>query len=292
MPELPEVETTVLDLKKKVLKRTFLDLWTDSRKLIKKPKNIGEFKKEIKGKKIRNIKRKGKNIIFELSGGKILLIHQKLTGHLLFGKWNFKNGGWEPEIKDSLLNDPKNRFLRIIFFLDNGNQLALSDLRKFAKVELWDEKEFYESQEIKKLGPDPLEKDFTAGKLEDILKKTRGKIKKVLMDQNIISGIGNIYSDEVLWEARIHPFRDTPNLSQKEIKNIYFAIKKVLLKAINLKGDSVSDYRLINGEKGKYQLIQKVYRREGEKCPRSDGGIIQRKKINGRSAHFCPVCQK
>jgi len=293
MPELPEVETIVSDLKKKVLKRTFLDLWTDSKKLIKKPKDFEVFKKNIKNKKIINIKRRGKNIIFFLSDNKILLIHQKLTGHLLFGKWSFKNGKWTSNVKGPLYDDPKNGFLHLIFFLDKGQQIALSDLRKFAKAELWDKREFEESEDFRKLGPEPLDKRFTLSVFtKAILRKKGGIIKKILMDQNVLVGIGNIYSDEILWEAKINPLRNVSTLSEKELKNIYKAIKKILLKALHLRGDSMSDYRTIFGRKGGYQKVQRVYQQEGKKCPRKDGGIIQRKKIGGRSAHFCLVCQK
>lgn len=291
MPELPEVETTVLDLKRKVLKRTFLDLWTDFPKVVKKPKEFRIFKKEILGKEIKTIFRRGKNILFELSDNKILLIHQKMTGHILLGDWRLENKKWQP-LKKGALEESVNKFIHLMFWLSGGLMLALSDLRKFAKVELWDVKELSVLGKIKALGPEPLGRAFTFNKFKRVITRSRGKIKKVLMDQNVIVGIGNIYSDEILWEARIHPFRGVSLLSEKEHKNIYKAMKKVLLKAISLKGDSVSDYRLINGEKGGYQEIQKVYRQEGEKCPRNDGGIIQRLKMGGRSAHFCPRCQK
>ncbi len=291
MPELPEVETIVRGLKKKVLRRTFVDVWTDFSKLIKKPKNFEEFKKEIKEKKIQKIWRRGKNIIFNLSDGLSLLIHQKLTGHLLYGNWNMRQGKWLAEEK-GWLEDPVNRFIHLMFWLDNGRMLALSDLRKFAKVELWDKEELRTSEEMKSLGPEPLERDFTSEKFKNILIKQKGKIKQVLMNQKVIAGIGNIYSDEILWEAEIHPFKEINGLSAGEIRKIYGAIKKILNRAIRLKGDSMSDYRLITGEKGGYQKIQKVYQQEDKPCPRKDSGIIQRVKIGGRSAHFCPVCQK
>jgi len=291
MPELPEVETIVRDLRKKVLDRTFLDVWTDFKKIIKKPKNFEDFKKEIKGKEILKVWRRGKNIIFDLSDNKSLLIHQKLTGHLLYGTWDIEHGTWKPAEKGPL-EEKVNTYIHLLFNLDNGEMIALSDLRKFAKVELWNDKELSESKEIKNLGPEPLESEFTFEKFKEIIKKNHSKIKQVLMDQNVISGIGNIYSDEILWEARINPFREISTLSEADVKNIYIAMKKVLLKAIKLMGDSMSDYRTISGAKGGYQLVQKVYRQEGKKCPRNDGGIIQRKKMNGRSAHFCPVCQK
>ena len=290
MPELPEVETTVRDLKKKVLSRTFIDVWTDFKKLIKRPKDFKIFKEEVKGKRIINIERRAKNILIRLSGGKTLLIHQKMTGHLLAGKWKFDSGRWKTVLKGPM-EDSVNSFIHLIFFLNGGLMLALSDLRKFAKVELWDDKELLQNENFRKLGPEPLNKTFTFLKFKGITTGKRGKIKKVLMDQNIISGIGNIYSDEILWKARVNPLRDVSGLKEKELKNIFSSIKVVLKKEIALKGDSMSDYRLINGEKGGYQKVQKVYRREGKECSVC-GGIIKRIKVNGRSAHFCPNCQK
>jgi len=294
MPELPEVETTVLDLQKKVLGRTFVDVWSDFKKMIKKP-NFEKFKKEIKGKKIQKIWRRGKNIIFNLSGGLSLLIHQKLTGHLLLGIWELEKGKWQAKIPGPLAEDPMNRFLHLMFWLDDGRHppttqmLALSDLRKFAKVELLDQEEL--KKELSSLGPEPLEKSFTFEKFKKTLESKKGKIKQVLMDQEIIAGIGNIYSDETLWEAKIHPFREISKLNEGEIKRIYGAMQKILKKAIEVKGESISDFRRISGEKGGFDPLRKVYRREGQKCSRC-GTIIKRIKLAGRSAHFCPHCQK
>jgi formamidopyrimidine-DNA glycosylase len=290
MPELPEVETTVSDLNLRVLKRTFIDVWTDSPKIIKKPESFEQFKKEIKGKKIQKIWRRAKNIIMDLSGGYSLLIHQKLTGHLLYGKWKRKDGSWLP-LERGPLNDSYNRFLHLIFFLDNGKMLALSDLRKFAKVELWKTEELLNSEEFKKLGPEPLDKDFTFGKFKKVLASKKGKIKQILMDQEIIAGIGNIYSDEALWRAKIHPLKESSKLNQQELKNLYQAIKKVLILGIKLGGESFSDYRKVDGSKGGFDTERKVYQREGEKCSRC-GTIIKRIKISGRSACYCPFCQK
>ena len=289
MPELPEVETIVRDLRRKVLNRTFLDVWTDFKKIIKKPKNFEDFRKEIKGKEILKVWRRGKNIIFDLSDNKSLLIHQKLTGHLLYGTWNIEYGTWKPAEKGPL-EEKVNTYIHLLFNLDNGGMLALSDLRKFAKVELWNDKELSESKEIKNLGPEPLESEFTFERFKEIIKRNHGKIKQVLMDQNVISGIGNIYSDEILWEAKIHPFKEIKKLSGKELKKIYEAMRMILPKAIELGGESISDFRRLSGKKGIFDPERKVYRREGEKCSRC-GAIIKRIKIGGRSAHFCPECQ-
>ncbi|MCP6718399.1 MAG: DNA-formamidopyrimidine glycosylase [Patescibacteria group bacterium] len=292
MPELPEVESTIQGLRKTIINKIIQDIWTDTRKLVKKPSSFKAFQKEIIGKQIKRIRRRGKNILIDLSGNKTLLIHQKMTGHLLFGKWKFKKGKWISKIKGSLLSDPRNDYLHFIIFFQNEKQLALSDLRKFAKIELWDKLELESSKQFKKLGPEPLGKSFTFKKFKKALsKKKRGKIKQILMDQNIIVGIGNIYSDEILWQVKIHPFQDISGIKEQELKKIYTATKNILKKAVKLKGTSISDFRLVDGSKGYYQSKRKVYRKTGEKCARCKT-IIKREKMANRSAHFCPQCQK
>jgi len=292
MPELPEVETIIRDLQKKIIGRKIKNVWTDFPKMIKKPKSFKDFKKGVKNKKIQRVWRRAKNIIFELSNNYSLLIHQKMTGHLLFGKWKAKNGKWISSVPGPLQNDPMNKFLHLIFFLDNGQQLALSDLRKFAKVELWKTEELKNSKEFRELGPEPLENNFTFERFKEALqKKRKGKIKQILMDQTIIAGIGNIYSDEILWRAKIHPFKDISKLSNQELKKFYKIMRGLLPLAIKLGGESISDYRRPSGEKGYYDKERKVYRKEGEKCSVCNG-IIKRVKMSGRSAHFCPACQK
>jgi formamidopyrimidine-DNA glycosylase len=285
MPELPEVEVTTRGLKAKVLGRTFVDVWADFEKIVKKP-SFKDFKEKIKGKKIEKARRKGKNIIMDLSEGYSLLVHQKMTGHLLYGKWKEKNGKWEAE-EPGFLKDKDNQYIHLMFFLDNKKMLALSDLRKFAKVELWKTKDLENSELFDRLGPDPLKISFERFKKE--LKK--GKIKKVLMDQEVLAGLGNIYSDEALWRAGIHPLREATKLKGSELKKLYLAVREVLKKGIILGGESISDYRNIEGGKGFFDKERKVYRREGEKCPHC-GTKIKRIKVNGRSAHFCPKCQR
>lgn len=289
MPELPEVTTMVNDLKKSVLKRTFVDVWTDSEKLVKKPKDFTQFKKQILKEKIVNIKRRGKVILIELSGNKTFFVHPKMTGHFLVGKWKKIKGEWKP-IKNGPMEDPMNRFIHLMFWLDNGLMLAFSDLRKFGRLELWNNESLGGAKIISELGIDALELEF--GQFKEIIKKSKSKkIKQILMDQNLIAGIGNIYADEILFESKVLPFRPANSLKEKELENIYKAINKILLKAIKLSGSSISDYRKPDGEKGDYQSVSKVYGKIGDKCPRCKG-IIQRKKIGNRSAHFCPKCQK
>jgi len=288
MPELPEIEVTIRGLKNKILNRKIEDVWTDFKKMVKKPKDFEQFEKEIKGKKIKKVWRRGKNILLDLSDNKTLLIHQKLTGHLLLGKWEKINNKWQPP--PGPLSEKINTYIHLLFTLDNGEMLALSDLRKFAKIELWDTEELKKSKQIETLGLEPLDKSFTFSRFKEALKGQKKKIKQVLMDQTVIAGIGNIYSDEILFEAKVYPFKLANKLSEKELREIYRAIKKILPLAIKLCGESISDYRTLSGEPGFFDKARKVYHREGEKCSRC-GTIIKRVKIGGRSAHFCPKCQ-
>ncbi|MDD5568965.1 MAG: DNA-formamidopyrimidine glycosylase [Candidatus Pacebacteria bacterium] len=291
MPELPEVETTIKGLKKEVLNRTFVNIWTDAPKLIKRPA-LEEFKKNIIGRKITGIKRRAKNILFCLDKNFVLLIHQKMSGHLLVGNWEEKNGKWVSKKRGPLLEDKMNKYLHVMFFLSGGKQMALSDLRKFAKIELWNKEALGASKEYKAIGIEPLSPGFTLNKFKDLFKGKKGRIKQVLMDQNFIAGIGNIYASEILLEARVHPETDARKLSPEDLKNIYSSIKKVLKRAIDLGGTSRSDYRNVYGEEGGFQKIAKVYGKEGSKCPLSCGGTVKRLKIGGRSSFYCPNCQR
>jgi formamidopyrimidine-DNA glycosylase len=211
------------------------------------------------------------------------LIHQKITGHLLLGKWRKKNNTW---ISDRFIKDKANQFIRVIFFLDKGVQMALSDLRKFAKIELWNKNEI--EKELELLGPEPLEINFSD--FEKLFLKKKGVVKQALMDQNFIVGIGNIYASDILWEAKIDPRRKIETLNKKDFKKIYLAMLSILKESIKLKGDSFSDFRTVLGDKGGYHQVVRVYGKENEKC--KCGGIIKRIKQGGRSTFFCPKCQK
>lgn len=290
MPELPEAQTTVSGLQKKVLNRTFIDVWSDWEKIVKKPKNFGLFKKTLKGRKIKKIWRRAKNVIFDLSDGYSLLIHQKMTGHLMVGKWQMADGRWRP-VERGPLEEKINTFLHLVFFLNGGEMIALSDLRKFAKAELWETKKLVNSKEFKELGPEPLERGFTFEKFKECLKNSKGKIKQVLMDPKIIAGIGNIYANEALWRAKIHPEKSALKLNEKELKLLYGAIKRVLAMGVKLGGESFSDYRNVEGRKGRFDGERRAYQREGKPCFRCKTKI-QRLKFGGRSAFFCSNCQK
>ncbi len=300
MPELPEVQTTVSILDKKLKGLKILDVWTDydskfykGKDDIKNTKYFPIFSKQVLGKKILGSSRRAKNVLIHLSENKTILVHMKMTGHLLYGKYQQKGGKWLPP-ETGALADPYNRFIHLVFTLSDGKHLVLSDTRKFAKVLVFDTDKMNEFADLKKLGPEPLEKEFTFSVFKDrISRKSNGKIKTVLMDQELIAGIGNIYSDEALWMSGIHPLTPVKKIKELDLKNLYKNFLKVLKKSISLGGDSKSDYRDPDGKKGGYHKIEQVYGREGEKC-KFNGciGTIKRIKVGGRSAHFCDCHQK
>lgn len=307
MPELPEVETTVRGLNKTVRGRKIVDAWSSLPKKshVKKDeiKNLdfwNKFKKKIIGKKILRAERVGKNILIHLESGKTVLIHMKMTGHLMYGKYRIgkKSDGLEfhdwPWWSDTpALQDPYNRFVRVLFSLDNKYSLAFCDSRKFGKVTFFETRESVNTRHLKDLGIDALDKkmDYKTFKTQ-LLKRTTGRIKNVLMDQSLISGIGNIYSDEMLWESGIHPEERVKNIHEKNFKKMYTSMKPLLKRGIDFGGDSMSDYRNIYGLPGKFQNKHHVYQKAGEPCSkRGCRGVIMRIVVGGRSAHFCPTHQ-
>ncbi len=316
MPELPEVETTVKELNKNLKGCAIKDLWTDWPKYFKLPGREKEIRKLIIGRKILNVKRRAKNILIYLSDGCLLLIHQKLSGHFLIGDW-VPNGTFQKENKrenavsktqkipekwreqkwipkapiSSDFWDEKNRFIRLVFFLSDKKMLALSDLRRFAKVLCGPEKQILNLPELKKLGPDPLDAEFTLEKLKELLKNRKGKVKQILMDQNFISGIGNIYADEILWFSKINPLFPIQKLREGQIQLIYKSIKNVLNHAVLSAGVSIDEYRTSAGRSGNYGSFLRAYQKGGRPCFRC-GTLIKRIKISNRSAHYCPNCQK
>jgi formamidopyrimidine-DNA glycosylase len=301
MPELPEVQTVVNDLNKKIIGRKIIGAWFDWPKMIKDPldqsrtkvahKHVAVFEKFVRGEKFVKVRRRAKNILIYLTHGKMLLAHLKMTGHLLVGRWDIRGKKVVPLSPKAIIEDPYNKYIHLIFYLNNGQMLGFSDLRKFAKI-IAGPKEIIENlPELVNLGPEPLEPSFNIETFKNLMRGERRKIKQVLMDPEVIAGIGNIYSSDILWKAKIHPFRPADSLKDPELRSLYKAIREVLTKALKLRGTSVSDFRDTAGEKGKYGDYRLVYQREGESCPRCGTKIIRR-SIGGRSAHFCPRCQR
>ncbi|MBI3088997.1 MAG: bifunctional DNA-formamidopyrimidine glycosylase/DNA-(apurinic or apyrimidinic site) lyase [Candidatus Colwellbacteria bacterium] len=305
MPEAPEVQTIVSDLNRKIIGRKIVDVWTDWPKMIKTGAKV--FEKGIKGAKIQKVRRRGKNILIYLTkkprtknqklitNDYLLLIHQKMTGHLLVGKWEVKKVSSMKYQVLSMVKGPLqervNDFIRLIFYLDNGQMLALSDMRRFAKVLFGPAEEIEKIKELKELGPDPLNPKTTFADFKLAIVKRRGPIKQVLMDQTAVSGIGNIYASDILWLARIHPMRPADKLKESELKVLWSASKKVLKQALKLRGTSTADFRDTSGRKGRYGEVRLAYQRTGEPCRRCKT-LIKRLKQGGRSAFYCPKCQR
>jgi len=290
------VQTTIDGMNKLLPKLKISNAWTDTESLFRKG-DFKDFRKQVKDKTILSVERKGKNILINLSENKTILVHLKMTGHLMYGSWIIKNGKALAKGNGPIGNDPYNRFVHVVFTLSDGKQLALSDTRKFAKVLVWETKKLDGLEDIKNIGMDPFDKNFTYKKFAEIIKNKTArssslKIKLLLLDQSLVAGIGNIYADEILWQAGIHPAKEIGKLSDQEIKKIYTTIKPILGKAIRAGGSSNSDYRDITGKKGRFQNMQNAYRQTGKPCKKGDGGIITRIKIAGRSSHFCPIHQK
>jgi len=282
MPELPEVQTIINDLNEKIAGDTITGFWSDWPKTIKGMK-LADFEKQIKNKKILKARRIGKNIFIDLSGGKTIYIHLKMTGHLLVKSENTKTKNY--------FNERVNQYVHHIWKLGKSKTLEFSDLRKFGKIMLVDTDKVGELKEIKELGIDVADKKFTFDKFQEILnKKLNVPIGVLLMDQNLLSGIGNIYRSEILFEAGISPFRKVRDVSLDERRKIYQAIGKVLKRAIKLRGTSDSDYRDTSGAPGGFQKVLKVYNRENEVCKKCEGRV-KREKLGGRSVFFCEKCQ-
>lgn len=282
MPELPEVQTTVNGLNKTVkgrriveVKTTYNSKFYKNKEDIKNPKFFALFKRKVNGQKILKAERRAKNILIHLSNKYTIITHMKMTGHFVYDR-------------------PDYPFVRLDFRLDNGKHLALSDMRKFAKVTLVKTAELEKSLHLRHLGPEPLEKVFKFEVFKSqVLKRPKGKIKQVLMDQSLIAGVGNIYSDEILWHSGVHPLSHPGRIPEQNLRAMFKATKETLRKGIDFGGDSMSDYRNIEGEKGNFQNHHHAYQKHKSRCEKKDcAGILEKIRIAGRSAHFCPAHQK
>lgn len=266
MPELPEVETIKRELEKAVKGKKITDVIVNNPKVIKEPRR-DNFVNGLKGKIIKSILRKGKLLILELSSGKSLTIHLKMTGQLIYP------------------GDAKTS--RVSFKLSNGKILDFNDRRLLGELRLidnWQSLKF-----VKELGPEPF--DLTPNQFKQMLAKKKTKIKPLLMDQTFISGIGNLYAVEALFMAKIHPEKPAASLSDEQKEVLFKKIKQVLHKAISHKGSSVDQYVQLSGKPGEYVKYHKVYGREGEPCTICKTPI-KRVTLGGRGTYLCPKCQK
>jgi len=266
MPELPEVETIKRELERGVLGKKITAVYVYHPKVIREP-NVEKFKKGLTGATIKNILRKAKALILELSNGKSLVIHLKMTGQLVY--------------------PGKSKASRVSFHLSDGKILDFNDQRLFAELRLLDD--WRSLKFIQGLGPEPF--DMNIGQFKEMLVKKKTKIKPLLMDQTFISGIGNLYVAEALFRAKIHPERPASSLSDKEKGLLFKEIKDTLTEAILHKGSSVDQYVQVSGQPGDYVKYHKVYDRKDKPCLVCKTPI-QRTALGGRGTYFCPKCQK
>ncbi|MDD3191108.1 MAG: DNA-formamidopyrimidine glycosylase [Candidatus Pacebacteria bacterium] len=292
MPELPEIETIRKGLLGKVLKKPILEVQINNGSVIKNGERV--FTKSLEGNSFSDILRRGKMLIFETEkaigkkgGKKFLLARLGMTGRLVyFDKEDELWGGYSFKDKNSF----SNKHCHIAICFEGGGVLLFCDTRRFGHMEIVDEMGL--ENKLKNFGPEPLDKDFTLKVLRDIFDSKKNDIKAFLLNQKNIAGIGNIYADEILFDASVLPMRRTDSLLPQEIMAIHKSIKKILKKAVEHRGTTFSDYVDSSGEKGDFKKLLKVYGRSGEKCLCCKLEKIQKIKLAGRGTNFCGRCQK
>lgn len=274
MPELPEVETIKRQMERAIKGRTVLGVEVIKSKKINVPAK--EFIKAVKGAKIKSIGRRAKMFIIGFSSGWTAVIHLIMTGRLL--------------LKPQSSKPTPHTF--VVFTLAGGKKLFWDDIRKFGFLKMVKTEKLSEFLGSYGLGPEPLQKDFSAEKLKQCLRKYgRKKIKPLLMEQQCVAGIGNIYAAEILAYAGVHPLRLAGALSEKEVKRMHEGMKKILSSAIAKRGTSADAYVDLYGKTGEFVPVLKVYGREGEKCAYCRKGVIKKIVLGGRGTYFCPKHQ-
>ena len=287
MPELPEVETVRRGLSELLPGLSVKSVSSDWPKSFPNAKN--DTDKFLIGAEIVQVRRRGKVLIIDLSTGYSLIIHLKMTGQLVFRSESAVFGAGHPSA--SLTGSLPDRSTRVIFDLDEA-KLFFNDQRKFGWVRLVPTVEIDNIDFFKKLGPEPLSADFTAEKFKERLKRRpNSRIKPALMDQTVIAGVGNIYADEALWGAKIHPEKRIRDISDKKLNDLYKELLFVLRLAIEKGGSTDKNYVDAEGKRGSYLQFARVFRRENLPCPRC-GTTILKTRVAGRGTHFCPHCQK
>ena len=287
MPELPEVEIVRQSLNKKIIQKTIKKVIVRNRNLrIRVPLN---FKKFLENQKILNVDRFSKYLILILSGRSKLLIHLGMSGTIHLLEHNKKNFFTNTSFYNSPKLPDKHNHIEIFF---DKFRLVYNDPRRFGFFEIIKSQQSFEKR-FEKLGPEPFNSKFNANYIYKNLKNKKKNIKNFLLDQNFISGIGNIYASEILYLSKINPAKDGKSINKAECKKIFKNSKLVLLNAIKRGGSSIRDFKDALGKKGSFQKNFKVYQREGLKCKRIDcKGFVQKKNISNRSTFFCTFCQK
>ncbi len=274
MPELPEVETVRRTLELLVIGKKIKDVTVSWPKMIKHPDETGEFIHSLRGQEILEMRRRGKFLVFYLND-------VALVSHLrMEGKYNVSHHG-----------DPIEKHTHVIFHFTDGTELRYRDVRKFGTMHVFKKGEELLHLPLLQLGPEPFQPEFTADYLATKLGKTERIVKATLLDQTVLVGLGNIYVDEALFRAGIHPERKSKALSRKEIERLHEQIIETLTEAVEMGGSTIRSYVNSQGQMGMFQQNLYVYSRKDEPC-RNCGAIIAKKVSAGRGTHFCPQCQR
>ncbi|HZO74773.1 MAG TPA: bifunctional DNA-formamidopyrimidine glycosylase/DNA-(apurinic or apyrimidinic site) lyase [Ktedonobacteraceae bacterium] len=304
MPELPEVEYTARQLRASIVGATICQAHVFWRRTLGHP-DLEDFLVQIAERRIAGVRRRGKFLLLDLSGDLFLSIHRRMTGNLLLLPpgwcidttlqqldplaWNTRGPSFHAQnsaVETSYSRETE--YCRLCFDLADGRRLLYTDPRKFGRVGLWsreDEQKLFED-----LGPEPLGEEFTSARLTEGLMRHRIGVKQALLNQRVVAGVGNIYADEALFYAQIHPSRRSDSLTPDEVQLLREGIVTVLSRSIEHGGTSFNDYRDLWGEAGDNYNHVRVYQQDGQPCKRC-GAIIERIMIAQRSTHFCPHCQ-
>jgi formamidopyrimidine-DNA glycosylase len=285
MPELPEVETIRRDLTEKLVGRKIKKIEVVDKKISQN----GKLAYFLSGKKIFSINRVGKLLIFDIGSDNFLLIHLRMTGQLIYTADGKMTAGGHSFGGDEFKDGLPNKHTRVWMEFSGGEKLFFNDVRRFGLVKVVSLKELGDIKE--EYGIEPLLAGFTVDNLKKAFSKLRISIKAALLDQKKVAGIGNIYADEVLFAAKILPWRVASSLSDDELKLVHREAERIIAKAIEYRGTTFSDYLDANGKKGNFTAFLQVYGRNGEKCTKC-GGKISKKRVAGRGTHFCLSCQK
>ena len=288
MPELPEVETVKRGLNKLIIKRKIVKAVSDNPKSF--PNSAADVNGFLIGSTVKEVRRRAKVLMIDLSTDYTLVIHLKMTGQLVFVDKSERFGAGHPN--DSLVGGLPDKSTRVTIEFADGSHLYFNDQRKFGWVRLMPTLEVPNIDFMKKVGPEPLEPDFTADDFIARFRKRPGaNIKAAILDQTVIAGVGNIYADESLWGAKIHPKRLVKNISDDELRQLYLEVREVMNLSIEKGGSTNRNYVNAEGKKGSYMNFAKVFRREGLPCPRCGTEIIKI-RVAGRGTHICPFCQR
>jgi formamidopyrimidine-DNA glycosylase len=287
MPELPEVETIRRGLENLLPGKRITNVWHDWPKGF--PNNQADVQQFMINAEVLTVRRRAKVLIIDLSTKYSILVHLKMTGQLVYVGKDERFGAGHPN--DSLVGNLPDKSTRVIFTLLDGSHLFFNDQRKFGWVRLVPTVELSQLDFLKKIGPEPLAADFTPDIFAERLRRRQhSSIKPVLLDQTVIAGVGNIYADESLWGARIHPETRVKDISPVQLKDLYKSLRAVLSLSIEKGGSTDRNYVDAKGRKGSYLQFASVFRREGLACPRC-GTVIIKTKVAGRGTHVCPTCQ-